>query len=260
MRQTPEEQKAKRAEYNARWRATPKGKATVAEYDAKRDATPKRKAARAEYMKEYNAKRHATPERKAKRAEYDARRRTTPERKAYMKEYAASPKQKAKRAEYDAAPERKAYMKEYSAKRHADPEWRAAKAEYNAKLHSTLEGRAKRLLIAARHRAKGRGGVCTLTLEWVIAMILLGCALTGRPFVLTTGKHRSAPSIDRIDTSNPDYTPENSRVILARINVAINAHGLDEYLEDAVAVIKHMGIDINDPKHKALITAMQESR
>jgi len=169
---------------------------------------------------------------------------TTEEKKAYHKEY-------------DARPDRKAANRARKARFRASPNGKATNRACKARYYATLEGRAKTMLGHARQRAKERGGVCTLTPEWVMAGIEAGCALSGHAFVLTGGKHGRAPSIDRIDNSSPDYTPENSRVILARINNAINAHGQDAYLEDARDVFKHLGIYINDPKLEALLTTMQ---
>jgi len=189
-----------------------------------------------------------TEEKKALSAARSARWRVSPKGKAKLAEYnaqcRASPKGKAKRAAYERTPKRKARVAAY---------------------RSTLEGRAYTLFTGAAKRAKKRGGVCTLTREHHMAGIEAGCPLSGIPSVLITHYskakvHPFAPSTDRIDNSNRDYTLGNSRWPCNYLNTAIGEHGLDFFLAMAAKVFEHLKIDPKDPKHKALITAMAESR
>jgi len=175
---------------------------------------------------------------------------TTEEKKAY---------QKAR----NARPEGKAYMKEYRAR----PTVRAANMARSAKRYATLEGRAYALFKAAESRAKKRGGVVTLPLDWFTENLEAGtvCEIFGVAPVMTTPyskarRHPFAPSVDRIDNSNRDYTLENARWVCDYGNRAIGEYGLDFFDAMACRRIRHGNIDINDPKHEALITAMAESR
>ena len=93
-------------------------------------------------------------------------------------------------------------------------------------------GRANVLLGHARRRAEARGGVCTVTAQQIAEVIDAGrCQLTGLLFDLRppagTLRNPYAPSIDRIDASNPSYTPDNVRIVLAWINIALSDYGLD---------------------------------
>ena len=96
----------------------------------------------------------------------------------------------------------------------------------------TPQGRANVLLGHARRRAQARGGVCTVTVEQVASVIEAGhCQLTGLPFDLSppssTFRNPYSPSIDRIDPTNPSYTPDNTRIVLTWINVALSDYGLE---------------------------------
>jgi len=52
---------------------------------------------------------------------------------------------------------------------------------------------------------------------------------TGLPFDLKQPANAKnnlyAPSLDRIDNSNPDYSPENTRLVLVAVNQTLNEHG-----------------------------------
>ena len=93
-------------------------------------------------------------------------------------------------------------------------------------------GRANVLLGHARRRAEAKGAACTVTAEQIASVIEAGhCQLTGLAFDLSppTGTLRNAyaPSIDRIDASNPSYTPDNVRIVLTWINIALSDYGLE---------------------------------
>ena len=57
------------------------------------------------------------------------------------------------------------------------------------------------------------------------------CELTGLPFDLSTPQNTKnnpySPSLDRIDSKNKNYTPENTRVVLSAVNMALNEFGLE---------------------------------
>ena len=104
--------------------------------------------------------------------------------------------------------------------------------ERHAAYKMTPLGRAKVLLGHARRRAEARGGVCTVTAEQVASAIESGhCQLSGLAFDLSppssTFRNPYSPSIDRIDPTNPSYTPENTRIVLTWINVALSDYGLE---------------------------------
>lgn len=92
-------------------------------------------------------------------------------------------------------------------------------------------GRAFALLNHAKLRAKTRSGIVTIDREWIENKLLNGfCELTRLPFDFSDcefNKNPYAPSVDRIDCNNPNYTPENSRVVLFAVNTALNEYGLD---------------------------------
>jgi hypothetical protein len=104
----------------------------------------------------------------------------------------------------------------------------------------SLRGRAVKLW----HRAKYRTGGCDVTVEWIIEKLEANqCDLTGLPFDLTptTGKYQNnpyAPSLDRIDSSIKTYTPENTRVVLAAVNTALNQYGTQTMLPILKAMVK----------------------
>jgi hypothetical protein len=76
-------------------------------------------------------------------------------------------------------------------------------------------------------------GVVTITREWIEDKLSQGfCELTKIPFDFEPPKDKNvtnpyAPSLDKIDSANPDYTPENTRVVLVGVNLALNTYGLD---------------------------------
>ena len=102
---------------------------------------------------------------------------------------------------------------------------------------------AKVLHINARHRAIKNNAVCTITEAWVQEKIDKGfCELTGLPFDLShcyeSKNNPYAPSLDRIDSKNKNYTPDNVRVVLSFINIAINDLGLEKALPIFKALIE----------------------
>ena len=92
--------------------------------------------------------------------------------------------------------------------------------------------RAGILIARAKHRCiSKKRGLVTITKEDVFAKLIKGrCELTGLEFDLSrpdSGAKNNlyAPSLDRIDNTNPEYSPENTRVVLVGVNQALNEHG-----------------------------------
>jgi len=90
---------------------------------------------------------------------------------------------------------------------------------------ATASGRAVALLNAAKRRS-----ICLLTKEWLLPKLEKGvCELTGLPFDLSSPEQFTqnpyAPSLDRINASVKEYTPENTRVVLVGVNQTLNQHG-----------------------------------
>ena len=107
----------------------------------------------------------------------------------------------------------------------------SAKDRY-AKYITTPRGRACALIRGAQARCLTKGMQCTVTAEQVASVIEAGhCQLTGLAFDMHPLKGKMynpyAPSIDRIDPDNYNYTPDNVRIVLAWINIALNQHGLE---------------------------------
>ena len=119
-------------------------------------------------------------------------------------------------------------------------ECRQCRTQYNHNYRKSYKthiiGRARTLLGSARRRAKQRNGIVSIDMDWIVEILEKGtCQLSGLPFDFdqnTKIYSRSpyVPSLDRIDINNPNYTPENTRVILWCINGAILEYGLEHLL------------------------------
>lgn len=100
---------------------------------------------------------------------------------------------------------------------------------------------AKKRFIETRRRARKEGTEFSLTSDWFIKNFSLGvCALTGLPFSFNGARrgHKYdpySPSVDRIDNSR-GYHPDNCRVVLTAVNVALNHWGYDVFLPIARAL------------------------
>jgi hypothetical protein len=94
------------------------------------------------------------------------------------------------------------------------------------------KSRSAFLFNSAKLRSKKFGGVVSITPEWIEEKILKGkCDLTGLPFDLTPVENNHvnpyAPSLDRIDSKNRNYSIENTRVVLSAVNAALNEWGIE---------------------------------
>jgi hypothetical protein len=106
--------------------------------------------------------------------------------------------------------------------------------EYTKKYNSSAHGRANKLFNAAKRRCSKSNGIVSISQQWIEEKLILGvCELTNLPFDLlptkTSYNNAYAPSLDRINSKDPNYSPENTRVVLASVNRALNEHG-DKYL------------------------------
>jgi hypothetical protein len=109
--------------------------------------------------------------------------------------------------------------------------------------YADINARAKQLLSAARRRARRDGVRCAVSVEWIRRALDAGCELTGAAFdfgIAPADGHFApyAPSIDRREPGG-DYTPENCRVIICALNVALNRWGEAVYRDVAVAYLSH---------------------
>jgi len=107
-------------------------------------------------------------------------------------------------------------------------------------------GRAKALIDSAISRCKTTGGKITITQEWIAKKIENGvCEISGLKFDLESKNYADrksnpyAPSLDRIDSNNKDYTEDNVRVVLSAVNIAINFHGLDVMMPIFRGIVKN---------------------
>lgn len=103
--------------------------------------------------------------------------------------------------------------------------------------------RARILLVAAKFRSIKNDAECTITLDWIQSKLDAGvCELTGLPFdtdeTLDTKNNPYSPSLDRIDSKNKNYTPDNVRVVLSFVNMALNDLGLDKAIPIFKALIE----------------------
>jgi len=100
------------------------------------------------------------------------------------------------------------------------------------KYRITLNGRARVLLDGAKYRCKKYGGTLTITHDWILQRLKSGiCELTDLPFDFnlnnTFNQNPYAPSLDRINSKNRDYSESNTRVVLVAVNTALSEFGLE---------------------------------
>lgn len=109
--------------------------------------------------------------------------------------------------------------------------------------HTSALGRSKSLIKAAKQRVMKTGGKVTISVNWVEEQIVKGeCALTGVKFDLNpstkTWKNPYSPSLDRIDSSDKNYSFENTRVICTWANLALNEFGEEIFKEMIESYLK----------------------
>lgn len=105
----------------------------------------------------------------------------------------------------------------------------------------------KKMLYAARQRAKKNKIECTITIDDIVIPEI--CPVLGIPLYSTLGKGQqpptllgNSPSLDRWDNAK-GYTPENIRVISMRANDLKS----DATLEEMEAVVAYMRGEISPP-------------
>ena len=118
--------------------------------------------------------------------------------------------------------------------------------------YSDKEKRARRVLDAAKQRARKREREFTITVADIMDQIDAGvCSLTGLPFsydrVEPGRRNPYAPSIDRIDSSG-GYTPDNIRVVCFAINMMLADFGAEVFEPVAKAYFKEAS---NGKPHKS---------
>lgn len=104
-----------------------------------------------------------------------------------------------------------------------------------------IDGLVTRMLANCRYRCKAAGGTCDLSRSWLLDRIRQGYVVDGvkiRDFDIThdgasSARSPWAPSLDRIDAGNPNYTVSNVQVVPWAVNCARNEFG-DEALLEAV--------------------------
>jgi hypothetical protein len=148
----------------------------------------------------------------------------------------------------------RAYQKQYVLKKKGDPRWKlmqqerqAEHAKRNPKAGADKSKRWKEnhtefnLWRSAKQRAKEKGYEFTLSREWVSEHLAVGsCELTGIPFRKSDARGRCGPfhpSIDRIDSSK-GYAPDNCRLILWALNMALSEWGEEVYSYVAVKYLE----------------------
>jgi hypothetical protein len=85
---------------------------------------------------------------------------------------------------------------------------------------------ASKLLYSCKFRVKDRNeGKVLITHTWIKDILTLGYCQSSFPplkFIFDEPGSPFSPSLDRIDSSNRDYSPENTRIVCYGINVSRN--------------------------------------
>jgi hypothetical protein len=107
----------------------------------------------------------------------------------------------------------------------------------------TIEGRVNGLLRGAKTRAKKHSSKISIDASFILDALKKGtCELTGIPFDLLRidNNHINpyAPSLDRRDSKNRDYTKENTRVVLSLVNTTLNEFTEEQALPILKAMVK----------------------
>jgi hypothetical protein len=124
---------------------------------------------------------------------------------------------------------------------HKERSQKSCKSRYE-KVKLTPFGRAKKLISAAKRRASKNSSIVSVDANWVAQKIEMGvCEVTGLSFDLSNSNRFThnpfSPSLDRIDSSNKNYTPDNTRVVLTGVNIALGQWGIIEMLPILKALI-----------------------
>ena len=114
---------------------------------------------------------------------------------------------------------------------------RKAVKKFSETKNNDSKSKAKQLIKGAKQR-----GQVTISLKWLEQKLENGiCELSGLPFnLINSGKYSKnpyAPSLDRINANDKEYSTNNTRLVLSCINQALNQYGLEHFLKIAQAVI-----------------------
>ena len=108
----------------------------------------------------------------------------------------------------------------------------------------TIKNVALNLLKSAQGRCRGcpsrtasgrlpTNGKVTITKKWILDRIEKGiCEATGEKLTIEPRKANTV-SLDRIDSNNPDYTPENCRIVTWQFNNMRGAYSDEEFIRVA---------------------------
>ena len=112
-------------------------------------------------------------------------------------------------------------------------------------------GRAQQLLNGAKGRVKKSTGIVSIDRDWVQQKLDKGiCELTGLEFNLErsdkTRMNPYSPSLDRIDSKDPNYTKDNTRLVLTAVNLALSNFGEQDLLPILEAMVKSIKEKTND--------------
>lgn len=165
------------------------------------------------------------------------------------REYESRPEVKKRRIELRSTPEQKARERisalRYKNKPDVVERIRTARAAYEVR----PEIRARMVFAAAAARAKKRNIAFSLTIEWASEKIKNGvCEVTSLPFNFdragkTTRRNPFFPSIDQIEAGK-GYTPENCRMVLIAVNLALAEWGLNQFLHIAKHALEVIGYEV----------------
>ena len=110
---------------------------------------------------------------------------------------------------------------------------------------------AETLLRAAKRRIakKNNGATISITKEWIVQRLQVGfCELTGLPFNTQQTNQPTNASLDRIDSTNPNYTETNCRLVCYQVNTALNRFSEQESLPVIQALAR--ALEQKYPCHK----------
>ena len=103
-------------------------------------------------------------------------------------------------------------------------------------LISGAKSRCKGIKSRIAQGRKPTNGTVTITRDWILEKLNRGvCEATGDLITLAPGQPNTA-SLDRIDPKNPDYTPENCRIVTWQFNNMKGAFTDEEFIRVAEAL------------------------
>lgn len=131
---------------------------------------------------------------------------------------------------------------EYARNRRKDEKFRSEENQQTRLRGSTIKGRANRLFLAARHRAKVGNLEFTITqIELEVLLHVGKCQKTGLKFDYSSPKNKNfnplSPSVDR---KNPyaGYTTDNIQIVCNAYNLAKNQMTDNEFLDFCKIVVR----------------------